>query len=170
MTGAIAPVSGVHPLPRDTAIADWRIFRLPHNCARLLGVIDLGALDAHDPLIEDRGDQAREGFVDKHDRGDVGGLKPPAEIRDWLEVEGAMFVVDHGVVEARGLDDPRDATRRELLEPGSERGPPLAHRPPYAVLFHGSYEAPIVRQRPSNSPCENHAMIIKPPAAPARLS
>jgi hypothetical protein len=37
VTGAIAPVSGVHPLPRDTAIADRRKFRLPRNRPRLLG-------------------------------------------------------------------------------------------------------------------------------------
>jgi len=52
-------------------------------------------------------------------------------------------VVDHAVVEAGGLDDPRDAARGELLEPGAKRGPPFAHRPSYAVVFHGSYEAPI---------------------------
>ena len=39
-----------------------------------------------------------------------------------------MFVVDHAVVEAGGLDD-QDAARREL-EPGPERGPSLADRPP----------------------------------------
>ena len=111
----------------------------------LLRVVDLRNLHAHDPLIEDRGDQMREGFVDPHDRGDVGGLKPPRQIRDRFEVEGAMFVVDHAVVEAGGLDDPRDAARCELLEPGAKRGPPLAHRTSYAVLFHGSYGAPITR-------------------------
>src|SRR5260370_30853871 len=60
---------------------------------------------------------------------------------DRLEVEGAVFVVDHAVVEAGGLDDPRHPARRELLEPGPQRGPPLAHRPTYAVLFHGSHPA-----------------------------
>src|SRR5271166_2551425 len=72
-----------------------------------------------------------------------------------------MFVVDHAVVEAGGLDDPRDAARRELLEPGPKRGPPLAHRPPYAVFFHASYEAPIARQRIPNSPCNTSSMTLK---------
>ena len=83
--------------------------------------------------------------MDPHDRRDVGGLEPPGEIGDRLEVEGAVFVVDHAVVEAGGLDDPRHPARRELLEPGPERCPPLAHRPPYAVVFHGSYEAPVAK-------------------------
>ena len=154
VTSAIAPVSGVHPLPRNPAVADRRIFRVSHNRARLIHVIDLGDLHAHDPLVEDRGDEIGKGFVDPHDRRDVGGLKPSGEIRDRFEVEGAMFVVDHAVVEAGGLDDPRDAARRELLEPGPKRGPPLAHRPPYAVVFHGSYVAPIARQRIADSLCD----------------
>ena len=115
-------------------------FASPHDRARLLDVVDLRDLDAHDPLIEDRRDQMREGLVDPHDRRDVGGLEPAGEIGDRLEVEGAVLVVDRAVVEAGGLDDPRHAARRELLEPGPERGPPLAHRPPYAVLFHGSLQ------------------------------
>ena len=47
-----------------------------------------------------------------------------------------MFVVDHAVVEAGGLDDPRDTARCELLEASTNSGTPLAHRPPYAVFFH----------------------------------
>src|SRR5262249_50280735 len=127
---------------RDAAMADRRILRLAHERARLLDAIDVGDLDAHDPLIEDRRDQMREGLVDPHDRRDVGGLEPAGEIGDRLEVEGAMFVVEHAVVEAGSLDDPRAPARRDLLDPGPQRRPPLAHRPPYAVLFHGSYEAP----------------------------
>jgi len=106
--------------------------------ARLLDGVDLRDLDAHDPLIEDRRDQMRGGFVDPHDRRDVGGLEPPGEIGDRLEVEGTVFVVDRAVVEAGGFDDPRHPARGELLELGPECRPPLAHRPPYAVLFHGS--------------------------------
>src|SRR5437867_4331667 len=55
---------------------------------------------------------------------DVGGREPPGEIRDRLEVEGAVFVVDYAVVEAGRLDDPRDPARCELLEPGPQRGAP----------------------------------------------
>ena len=147
VTGAMAPVSGVHPLPRDAAIADRRIFCLGDDRARLLDAVDLRDLHAHDPLIEDRRDHVGEGFVDPHDRRDVGGLEPAGEIGDRLEVEGAVFVVDHAVIEAGGLDDPRHPARRELLEPGPKCGPPLAHRPPYAVVFHG---APLgIRWRPA---------------------
>jgi hypothetical protein len=77
-----------------------------------LDVVDVRELDAHDPLIEDRRDQMREGLVDPRDRRDVGGLKPAGEIRDRLEVKGAVFVVDHAVVEARGLDDPAPRATR----------------------------------------------------------
>ncbi len=144
VTGAIALVSRVHPLPRDAAIADRRIFCLPCDRACLLGVVDLGNLHAHDPLIEDRGDQIREGFVDTHDWRDVGGLKPPGEIRDRFEVEGAVFVVDHAVVEAGGRDDPRHAARRRLsfaLEPGAKRGPP-SYAPRRRMLFSLSWIVP----------------------------
>src|SRR5882757_9409762 len=72
-----------------------------------------------------------------------------------------MFVVDHAVIEAGGLDDPGDAARCELLEAGAKRGPPLAHRPPYAVLFHG-YEAPIARQRIPHWPCDTSPMTRQP--------
>lgn len=72
--------------------------------ARLLGAVDLRDLDAHDPLIGVRGDWKRERFVDTHDRRDVGGPKPSREIGDRLKVEDAVFVVDHAVVEAGGLE------------------------------------------------------------------
>jgi hypothetical protein len=63
----------------------------------------------------------REGSADTNDRRDVGGLKPPGEIRDRFEIEGAVLVVDHMLVEARGSHDPRASARRELLEPGAKR-------------------------------------------------
>ena len=46
VAGAMAAVSGVHPLPRDTAIADRRIFCLPRDRPCLLDVIDIRDLDA----------------------------------------------------------------------------------------------------------------------------
>src|SRR5262245_22824594 len=105
---AVTSVAARVPV-RSWPIADTagRIFRLPHDGARLLDVVDLRNLYAHDPLIEDRRDQIREGFVDPHDRRDVGGVKSPGEIRDRLDVGGAVFVVYHTVVEARGLDNPQ---------------------------------------------------------------
>src|SRR5258708_2760345 len=63
---------------------------------------------------------------------------PYAETGVRLEVEGAVFVVDHAVVEAGGLDDPRPPARRDLFYPGPQRAPPLAHCSSYAVLFHGT--------------------------------
>jgi hypothetical protein len=58
------------------------------------------------------------------------------EIGNGFEIERAVFHVDHAIVETeasmiRGM--PRAV---KLLEPGSERGPPLAHGPAYAVFFH----------------------------------
>ena len=66
-----------------------------------------------------------------------GRLEPAGEIGDRFEIERAVLQVDHAVVEAGRLDDPRDAARGELLEAGAERRPPFAHGPADAVLFHG---------------------------------
>ena len=129
------------PLPRDAAVADRRILGFPHDGARLLGVVHLRDLDAHDALIEDAGDEMHERFVDAHDRRHAGRLKPAGEIGDRLEIEGTVLVIDRAVVEARRLDDPRDAARGELLDAGSERRPSFAHGPAYAVLLHGWLQA-----------------------------
>src|SRR6185312_4553241 len=110
------PIVDMHPGARDFAITDRRILRLPYDRARLLDGVDVRDLDAHDPLVEDRRDAVRVLLVDAHDRRDVGGLEPAGEIGDRLEVEGAVLLVDRDVVEARRLDDPRHAARRELLE------------------------------------------------------
>ena len=123
-------------------MADRRKLRLPHDRPRLLGIVDVRNLDAHDSLIEEPTDLVREGLVDAHDRRDVGGLEPAGEIGDRLEIERAVLVVDRDVVEAGRLDDPRHPARREFLQLGSKCCPPLAHRPSYAVLFHW-HEAPI---------------------------
>ena len=95
VTGAIAPVSGVHPLPRDAAIADRGKFGLPRDRARLFRVIDLRDLDAHNPLIEDPRDQIGEGFVDPHDRGNVGGLNHPARfaIVSWSKAPCSWSII-----------------------------------------------------------------------------
>ena len=68
------------------------------------------ASDVVDPLIE-RGDQLPEGFAQADGRGHVNGLNPAGEIRDRFDVEGPVFMVDHAVVDAGDLNDPRDATR-----------------------------------------------------------
>src|SRR5208282_5974207 len=89
-------------------------------------------------------------------RGHVRGLKPPGEISDRFEVEGAMFMVDHAVIEAGGLDNPGDAARRELLKASAKCGPSLAHCAPYAVVFHRSFEAPFMRHGITNSTRDPH--------------
>src|SRR5438270_11957268 len=86
----------------------------------------------------------RERLVDPHDGRDVRGLEPARQIRDRLHVERAVLVVDRAVIEARRLDDPGDAARGELLEPGAERRPSFADRPAYAVFFHGSLQASFI--------------------------
>src|SRR6516165_11097369 len=83
----------------------------------------------------------REGLVEPNDGRDVRGLEPARQIRDRFHVERAVFVVDRAVIEAGRLDDPGNAARGELLEPGAQRRPPLAHRPPYAVLSHDLFQA-----------------------------
>ena len=79
-----------------------------------------------------------ERLVDAHDRRDVRSREPPGEIGYGFQVERAVLHVDHAVIEAGGFDDVRNASRRKLLEPGSERGPTLAYGSVYAVLFHVS--------------------------------
>src|SRR4051794_30780429 len=83
----------------------------------------------------------RERLVDPHDGRDVRGLKPARQIRDRFHVERAVLVVDRTVIEAGRLDDPGNAARGELLEPGTQRRPSFAHRPPYAVFFHDTLPA-----------------------------
>src|SRR5438128_11395244 len=80
----------------------------------------------------------RERLVEPHDGRDVRGLKPARQIRDRFDVERAVLVVDRAVIEAGRLDDPGNAARGEFLEPGAQRRASFAHRPPYAVFFHGS--------------------------------
>ena len=147
VAGAVTLVAGVHPLPRDAAVADRRILGFPHDGARLLSVVHLRDLDAHDALIEDARDEMHERFVDAHDRRHARGLEPAGEIGDRLKIEGAVLVVDRAVIEAGRLDDPWDAARGELLEAGSERRPPFAHGPANAVLFHGSLQVCRCRTR-----------------------
>src|SRR5215472_11863561 len=79
--------------------------------------------------------------MDPNDSRNVGGLEPAREIGDRFHVERPVFVVDRAVIKAGRLDDPGNAARGELLEPGAQRRPPFAHRPPYAVFFHGSLQA-----------------------------
>ena len=61
----------------------------------------------------------RERLVEAHDGRDVRGLKPARHIRDRLHVERAVLVVDRAVIEAGRFDDPGNAARGELLEPGT---------------------------------------------------
>src|SRR6185312_11164896 len=147
MPGTVAPVSRVRPLAGNAPVSERRILRQANDRARLLGGFHLGNLDAHDALIEDAGDQMRERFMQPHDGRDVGGLEPARQFRDRFQVEGPVFVVDRAIIEASRLDNPGNAARRELLEPGAQRRPPLAHGAPYAVLFHGSplpYHEPVL--------------------------
>ncbi len=137
---------GVHPpAPRCRRLPIGGIFCLPRDRPCLVGVIEASETPGcrHDPLIPRiAGIRYDEGFVDPHDRRNVGALKPSRKIRDRFQIERAMLVVDHAVIETGGLDDPRHAAGGEFLKPGTKRGPPLAHRSPNAVLFHGS-RAPI---------------------------
>src|SRR5215831_8989290 len=86
----------------------------------------------------------RERLVYPNDRRDVRGLEPARQIRDRFHVERSVFVVDRAVIETGRLDDPGNAARGELLEPGAQRRPSFAHRPPYAVFFHGSFQASFI--------------------------
>ena len=61
----------------------------------------------------------RERLVEPHDGRDVRGLKPARQIRDRFHVERAVLVVDRAVIEAGRFDDPGNAARGELLEPGA---------------------------------------------------
>ena len=117
---------------------DRRILGFAHDGARFFRVLDARDLYAHDALIEHERNVMNERFVDAHDRRDVRGREPPGEIGDRFQIERAVLHVDHAVIEAGGFDDVRNAARRELLQPGSERGASLAHGPAYAVLFHVS--------------------------------
>src|SRR5262252_2701665 len=91
--------------------ADRRILGFPHDGARLIGVIHLRDLDAHDPLIEDARDEMHERFVDAHDRRHASSLEPAGEIGDRLKIEGAVLVIDRAVIEAGRLDYPRNCAR-----------------------------------------------------------
>src|SRR6266404_1542182 len=89
----------------------------------------------------------RERLVDPHDGRDVRGLKPAREIRDCFHVERAVLVVDRAVIESGRFDDPGNAARSELLEPGAERRASFAYRPPYAVFLHGPLQAAFILAR-----------------------
>src|SRR5947207_199881 len=72
-----------------------------------------------------------------------------------------MLHVDHAIIETGGFDDPRNAARCKLLEPGSERGPSLTHCSSYAVLFHVSPSIQIDRQVTGNSrPVSEDCLIV----------
>src|SRR5271166_4375748 len=86
----------------------------------------------------------RERLVEPNDGRDIRGPEPARQVRDRLHVERPVFVVDRAVIEACRLDDPGDAARCELLEPGAQRRPPFAHRPPYAVFFHVLSQASFI--------------------------
>ena len=147
MAATVRLVSRVRPLSRNAAVPDRWIFRQAHDGPSLLGGFDLGHLDAHDALVQDAGDQMREILVDAHDGGDVGGLEPARQIGDRFHVERPVLVVDGAIVEAGRLNDPRHPARGEFFQPSAQRRPPLAHRPPYRVLFHGRVPSALSHYR-----------------------
>jgi len=63
--------------------------------------------------------EMRERLMDPNDGGDVRGLEPARQIGDRFHVERPMFVVNRAVTEVSRLDDPGNAARGELLEPGA---------------------------------------------------
>ena len=120
-----------------------------------MAICDYLATRHGSPLIVPANDPERPPFLQWLWYGETTLMTPLSRLnilrqaeRKAPEVEGAVLVVVHAAVEARGLDDPRHAARGELLEPGPRRRPPLAHRPPDAVVLHGR---PTARWRASRA-------------------
>ena len=65
--GAMALVLRMRSLSGETTVADGRVLGQLHDGARLLGIVHLGDLDAHDTLVQDTGDHMHEGLVQPHD-------------------------------------------------------------------------------------------------------
>src|SRR5215475_174030 len=88
------------------------------------------------------------------------GREPAREIGDGLQIERAMFHVDHAVIEPGQLDDPGHASRGKLLEPGAECGASLTHGSADAVLFHISPPAGISQATGSSRPASDDCLIV----------